>query len=149
MEFSAFVLAGVKDWNAGNRESFLTRYGPGSRFTGPGGSSLSGAEGAALFYDTYHAAFPDCELRPENMFTDGEQGCVEGTFGGTHLGELTLADGRVVAPTGNRVVLHYAERWVVRDDVVSHIRLYYDQVELFTQLGVETVGVRTAPLRDG
>jgi predicted ester cyclase len=142
MEFREFVLAGVKDWNAGNKESFLTRYGPGSGFTGPGGSTLSGVAGAALFYDTYHSAFPDCELRPENMVTDGDQGFVEGTFSGTHRGELKLADGRVVAPTGNRVVLHYAERWVVRDDVVSSIRLYYDQVELLTQLGVRTVEPR-------
>lgn len=134
MEFGEFVMAGVTDWNAGDKESFLTRYDADSGFAGPGGVSLSGAEGAAHFWDVWHTAFPDGELAPTNIFTDGRQGCVEGTFTGTHLGELPLADGRTLAPTGNRVLVHYAERWVVRGEIVSFIRLYFDQLELLSQL---------------
>lgn len=142
MEFSEFVMAGVQDWNSGDKESFLTRYGAESRFTGPGGASLSGADGAAHFWDVWHTAFPDGELAPQNIFTDGEQGCVEGTFTGTHRGDFRTADGRIIAPTGNRVLVHYAERWVVRGGTVSFIRLYFDQLELLSQLDAVPAALR-------
>lgn len=145
MDFSEFVRAGVADWNAGDKESFLTRYDESSRFSGPGGSSLSGSAGAALFWDVWHTAFPDGELDPFNTFTDGRQGCVEGVFTGTHLGDFPTADGRVLAATGNRVRVSYAERWVVSGGTVASIRLYFDQLELLTQLGAVPEGALEAP----
>ena len=39
-------------------------------------------------------------------------------------------------PTGHHVSLKYSQFFVVRDDKVVSMRLYYDQLDLLTQLGL-------------
>src|SRR5579863_9762246 len=81
-------------------------------------------------------AFPDNELA---VIEEDECGSVlwqVGTFSGTHTGNLMTPDGQVIPPTGRSVSATFADRFVVEGDVVVSETLYFDRVELLSQLGL-------------
>ena len=72
-----------------------------------------------------------------------EQGnafCDEWTFAGTHTGTLVLPDGRELGPTGRRIEVKGMEYCQVRDGKLIVNTLYYDNLSVLAQLGLDPGG---------
>ena len=70
------------------------------------------------------------QLRQGNVVVE------QGTYGGTHTGTFRGPDGSEIPPTGKAMNVSFAAIFHVKDDKITSIRLYYDQIELLTQLGL-------------
>jgi predicted ester cyclase len=55
---------------------------------------------------------------------------------GTHTGPLRSPDGMEIPGTGKRFDFPFAAIFRVVDGKITSIRIYYDQIEVFTQLGL-------------
>lgn len=73
-------------------------------------------------------------------FEAGDIAVDEWMFSATHTGPLGVPGGDAIAATGRRVSLRGADVGVVRDGAIVEHRLYYDQAELLTQIGLTPAG---------
>jgi ketosteroid isomerase-like protein len=86
-------------------------------------------------------AFSDLQLEASPLDVVGDIACVEWRVTMTHTGPLVVADGKVVDPTGMRVTLYGITVAEFRDDRISSLRQYWDELSLFDQLGLLPGGV--------
>jgi predicted ester cyclase len=80
-------------------------------------------------------AFPDAQLRVATTFVDGDTIVQEFTFEGTHEGTLSGPAGDIPA-TNRRLTGRGVQILRVDNGKVADARLYYDQVQVMTQLGL-------------
>jgi ketosteroid isomerase-like protein len=85
-------------------------------------------------------AFSEIELEVSPLEAGGECACVERSVSMTHTGQIEVADGKVVDPTGVRLTLHGITVAEFRGDRICSLRQYWDELSVFDQLGL---------LRDG
>ena len=84
---------------------------------------------------TWLRAFPDARLTVKNELSDGNWVAQEFTFEGTHEGTLSSPAGDIPA-THKRLDGRGVQLFKVDGDVVTDTRLYFDQVQVMTQLGL-------------
>jgi steroid delta-isomerase-like uncharacterized protein len=84
---------------------------------------------------TYTRAFPDVRLETERLFGQGDLVCLNSLFIGTHKGNLPGPGGATISPTGKPVRVHGCSVFRFRDGKITEFIGYYDQVELFAQIG--------------
>ncbi len=80
--------------------------------------------------------FPDNEITVHHEYVAGSTIIQEATFSGTHTGDLMTPNGQTIPPTGRKADGHYCALWTIEADHVTRYALYFDQVELLTQLGL-------------
>jgi predicted ester cyclase len=80
-------------------------------------------------------AFPDARLTVTNELADGDWVAQEFTFEGTHEDTLSSPSGDIPA-THKRLDGRGVQIFKVEGEVVTDTRLYFDQVEVMTQLGL-------------
>jgi predicted ester cyclase len=129
------VRQAYKHWNAGDGNGWRGLAAGDCEVEASGGFTGKGPDGFAAIYELWHDAFPDCSLTMRELVTDGDRAMAEATFTGTHTGVLRTPAGEV-APTGRRVDVDYVDAWQIRDGKVVRDRVYFDEVELLTQLGI-------------
>jgi steroid delta-isomerase-like uncharacterized protein len=129
------VAAVIDAWNDKDEQAFADLFGPDAEITGPGGMQLRGAEGVTMFWHGYQDAFPDNQVVVRAMFGAGEQAALEATFEGTHTAPLVGVDGTEIPATGRRVSVPFSAVCALRDGRITAYHLYFDQVEMLTQLG--------------
>ncbi|WP_283135741.1 ester cyclase [Rhizohabitans arisaemae] len=115
--------------------ALLATFSPTGVVVRPEGTA-EGPEEFASHIAEYWAAFPDCRLVVWEAFGAGETAVEEVSFAGTHTAPYLLPSGEVLAPTGRTVYVRGCNVSTVEDGLVISMRLYYDQLELFSQLGV-------------
>jgi ketosteroid isomerase-like protein len=125
----------IARWNAHDREGCTALFDEGVVLEAPGGLSLSGRSGWESFYDLWTGAFPDNAVAGPTVRGGGDLAVQEARFTGTHTGTLHAPSGDVPA-TGRRVDLRYTAVQTVREGRVTSFHLYFDQVDLLTQLGL-------------
>ncbi len=101
----------------------------------PGGMGGSGRELVEKFYGIWQDAFPDCGVDPIVIAEGGEDGFLEAVFNGTHSGELNAPSG-TIAPTGRSVSVPFVVTQKARGGKFTSFHLYFDQLELMSQLGL-------------
>ncbi|OGP94707.1 MAG: hypothetical protein A2157_01180 [Deltaproteobacteria bacterium RBG_16_47_11] len=69
-------------------------------YHGVGGLKVYGPEGLKQFLTEYHNAFPDMQVKVENLIAEGDKVVSHVTSRGTHKGELMG-----IAPTGKQVTV--------------------------------------------
>lgn len=84
---------------------------------------------------TWHEAFPDNRIETTAIHADDRGGVLEGRFTGTHTGMLRGPAGDL-APTGRHVDGRYSGVYEFEDGKISSFHLFFDQVDLLTQLGI-------------
>ena len=126
----------LEAWRARDVDAFAGCYSENAVISGPGGMELRGPDGARQFMGIWTEAVPDNEITIEREYVAGSAVIQEGIFSGTHTGNLTSPDGQVIPPTGRSIRAPYADILIVEGDRIASDRLYYDQVELLTQLGL-------------
>ncbi len=101
----------------------------------PSGMMLAGKEGMQLFLSTWTTAFPDCVFSITNTIVTEDQVVIEFVGRGTHTGTLYGPAGEI-APSGKKIVLRYCIIHKVQEQQIVEVRMYYDAMGLFQQIGL-------------
>jgi predicted ester cyclase len=136
MNVTELVQKSVDEWNKKDKEAFLTNFTESSEITGPDGAVLRGLKGVEMFWDIWQGAFPDNKGTISNIFAAVDRACAEVTVESSHAGILHLADGSQIPATGRHVCLSSVQVHTIRHGKFVTSRLYFDQFDLFTQLGL-------------
>lgn len=124
-------------------DAILACYSPDAVMVAPEGT-FHGTDEIALFLRAQFEAFADFDVAVSAKLDGGDTALDEGTFSGTHTGPLPLPNGEIAEPTRKRVTQRAVDAVVARDGLIVEHRLYYDQVEVLTQLGLGTPGLAPA-----
>jgi predicted ester cyclase len=100
-----------------------------------GRSELRGRDAAKQYNQSWFTAFPDAKTTVTNAVIGGDSIVQEGIFEGTNSGTWKSEAGEMPA-TGKTIKGHYCLVTRVRNDQIVTSTLYFDQVELMTQLGL-------------
>lgn len=101
----------------------------------PGDVRLEGRDAATEYGMSWLRAFPDARINITNEVTSGDWVVQEFTFEGTHEGTLSSPAGDIPA-THKRLNGRGVQIFRVEGDTVVDTRLYFDQVQVLTQLGL-------------
>ena len=127
---------GLQAWRSRDAEGFAACYAEDATIAAPGGVELRGPDGAKQFFAMWNEAVPDNEIAITNEYVSGSVVVQEGVFSGTHTGGLMTPTGEVIPATGRSVSAPYVDIFETDGDRITSERLYFDQVELLTQLGL-------------
>ena len=124
-------------WNEGDRDAWSTLYAEDVVYEAPGGQRISGlADLEEKYFDALAKAAPNRSSRDIVLFADGEYVVEQARYVGTHTGPLRSPDGVEIPPTGRPFDFPFVGIFRVRGGQIRSIRIFYDQIELFTQLGL-------------
>jgi predicted ester cyclase len=87
------------------------------------------------FFKVFWDAFPDARLEITRSIEDGALAAAEGILTGTQTGALQTPNGEI-PPSGRRAEVRWGAMYEMREDEIASEHLYFDQVDLLTQLGV-------------
>ncbi len=135
MDTKEFIEKGTALWNDKNRDGFLALCDENTELSAPGGFTGRGLEFAATFWSVWQGAFPDNHVTLKAVVGEGSEGAEESVFDGTNTGVLAGPAGEI-PPTGKYVSMPFAGLHKVRNDKWVSFHVYFDQVELLTQLGL-------------
>jgi steroid delta-isomerase-like uncharacterized protein len=130
------VAATTETWNARDRDGYLALYTDDCEIIAPGFTGR-GQEALAQFWDMYMSAFPDNRITVLRVVggNGAEPGVEESVTEATHTGPLEGSDGSVLPPTGRHMSVPFCMVHEQRGGRLAASRLYFDQLEMLTQLG--------------
>jgi predicted ester cyclase len=112
----------------------LRRFRPQAVLVGPAGVA-EGHEEIAWHYEQLFTAFADLAFTTWRTVDSGDPPMTEWTMTGTHTGPFLMPDGHTLEPTGRRVTIRGCAAYTLEDGLIVTHRVYYDQLELYAQLG--------------
>ncbi len=101
----------------------------------PPDTTLRGRAAVAAYITEWVSAFPDSYIEVQGEFVAGDTAILQYTFRGTHTETFHTPGGDIPAtgkPLAGRGVLIAA----TAGDEVAELQLYFDQVQVMTQLGL-------------
>lgn len=125
----------VDAFNAHDEARIRELNGENVVFEAPGEIHLEGRDAATEYAMAWLRAFPDARLTVTNELADGDWVAQEFTFEGTHEDTLSSPSGDIPA-THKRLDGRGVQIFKVEGEVVTDTRLYFDQVDVMTQLGL-------------
>jgi predicted ester cyclase len=125
----------VEAFNAHDETRIRELNGENVVFEAPGDVRIEGREATTQYALAWLRAFPDARLVVHNDLVAGDWVIQECTFEGTHDGTLSGPAGDIAA-THKRLNGRCVQIFKVEGDVLTETHLYYDQVQLMTQLGL-------------
>ncbi len=132
----------VEAFNAHDETRIRSLNAENGVFEAPGDVHLEGRDAASEYAMAWLNAFPDARMTVTNELASGDWIAQEFTFQGKHENTLPTAGGDI--PATHRQLTGRAVQ-VLRIDgaEIADTRLYFDQVQVMTQLGLmpETVTV--------
>jgi steroid delta-isomerase-like uncharacterized protein len=133
--------AWINAFNAHDEAAIRAATADDCVFEGPGGVRLEGGDAVTAYAMVWLNAFSDAQLVVETVVVDGDWVAHTGVFKGTHDGTLASPEGDVPA-TGRRLVGRCSQFARFQDGRSVEEHLYYDQMDVITQLGLmpETAG---------
>ena len=127
----------IERWNAIDRDGWAALYADDVVYEAPGGARISGlADLLEKYFDALVTAGPDRGSSDVVLFEDGEYVIEQARYTGTHTGTWRSPTGAEVPATGKKLDFPFVGLFRVQNGKISSIRLYFDQVEVFTQLGL-------------
>ena len=99
----------------------------------PGGEQ--GMDQWKAFTAAFRTALTDGHMDVQHVVESDDAVAVEARLKGTFESPLTLSSGEIAA-TGKPIDVRFADFFKLRDGKVVEHRVYWDQAELLTQLGV-------------
>ncbi|GIH29728.1 hypothetical protein Aph01nite_80380 [Acrocarpospora phusangensis] len=124
----------------------LACYSPDAVYVSPSGIA-EGHDQIAWHYEQIFGGFPDFHATAWNELEQLDNPAItEWTYTGTHTGPILLPDGREIPGTGRRITVRATcAAHIEGGKIVTH-REYFDQLELYSQLGFGLTGVDPAPI---
>ncbi len=127
----------IQRWNATDRDGWAALYTEDVVYEGPGGARISGlADLEEKYFDALVTAAPDRVSTDVVLIAEGDHVVEQARYVGTHTGTWRNPDGAEIPATGKKIDFPFVGIFQVRDGKISSIRIYYDQVEVLTQLGL-------------
>jgi predicted ester cyclase len=126
----------VDAFNAHDEERIRTLTSENSVIDAPGDVHLEGRDAATGYAMAWLNAFPDATITIHQELVDGDWIVQRFTFEGTHEGVMVSPAGDQVPPTHKRLSGRGVQLIRVEGDAVSETQLYFDQVQVLTQLGL-------------
>lgn len=122
-------------FNAHDRERIRSSYGDRVLFTAPGEVRLEDAEATTDYAMSWLRAFPDARITAHTVVEEGSLVALQFTFEGTHTETLAGPEGEIPA-TNRRLSGRGMELFRVEGGKIVEEHLYFDQVQVMTQLGL-------------
>ncbi|WP_066366849.1 ester cyclase [Herbidospora mongoliensis] len=122
-------------YNQHDVEAIIQHFSPDGVLVTPTGLQ-EGREEIAWYYTHWFEGFSDLKVTPWHMPMVDDPAVTEFTVTGTHDGPFLLSDGAELPATGRRIALRGVSVCTIEDELVVTDRDYYDQLELYSQLGV-------------
>jgi steroid delta-isomerase-like uncharacterized protein len=127
----------IERWNATDRDGWAALYTDDVVYEAPGGARISGlADLKEMYFDALVTAAPDRSSRNVVLFAEGDHVVEEARYTGTHTGTWRTPDGAEIPATGKSLDFPFVGVFRVENGKISSIRIYYDQIEVFAQLGL-------------
>lgn len=125
----------IEAFNAHDEQRLRELEAANATLEAPGDVQLQGRDAVSEYAISWFTAFPDARLEVNNVVTAGDWVVQECTFTGTHTAPMQTPMGEI--PPTNRTLIGRSVQIVrVDGDTVADTRLYYDQVQVMTQLGL-------------
>jgi len=125
----------VEAFNAHDEERIRQLNAENAIMEAPGDMRVEGREPTTQYAMAWLRAFPDARLTVHNELVDGDWVVQQFTFEGTHEDTLSSPNGDIPA-THNRLQGRAVQMLKVEGDSVTETHLYFDQVQVMTQLGL-------------
>jgi predicted ester cyclase len=122
-------------FNAHDERRIRETYAPNVITEAPGGVRSEGPEASTDYAMVWLRAFPDARITIKNQIVAGDWIAEEFTFEGTHKEPLAGPGGEIPA-TGKSITGHGVQISRIENGKIAENRLYFDQVEVLTQLGL-------------
>jgi steroid delta-isomerase-like uncharacterized protein len=127
--------AGVQTFNDHDEDAIRALYADDAVLEAPGNVHVEGADACTEYVMVWQRAFPDATLTVHNEVVAGDTAVHEFTFDGTQTETLASPGGEIPA-TNRRVTGRGTEVIRVVDGKIASFHLYFDQVDVLTQLGL-------------
>lgn len=125
-------------FNSHDETTLRSLIAPNARFSAPGDVRLEGRDAVMGYISSWLKALPDAKLIVTNELVSAPWIVQEFTFEGTHKAPLTGPMGTIQA-TNRKVSGQCVSITRYETDLAVEGRLYFDVVQLLTQLGVMPV----------
>jgi steroid delta-isomerase-like uncharacterized protein len=125
----------VEAFNAHDEERMREVTAENAVFEAPGDVRLEGREATVAYAMSWINAFGDARIDVHDEHAAGDWVVQEFVFSGTHTAPLQSPAGEVPA-TNRQLRGRGVQIFRVEGDAVADTRLYYDQVDVLTQLGL-------------
>jgi hypothetical protein len=125
-------------FNIHDEAALRSLVAPNARFSAPGDVRLEGKDAVIGYTNSWMKALPDAKINVTHEIVSGPWIVQEFTFTGTHTGPLTGPMGTIQA-TNRKVSGQCVSISRYENDLNVETRLYFDVVQLLTQLGVMPV----------
>jgi predicted ester cyclase len=122
-------------FNAHDEVTLKSLFADNARFIAPGDVRLVGKDAIAGYTNSWMKALPDAKITVTHEIVSGPWIVQEFTFEGTHRAPLTGPMGTIQA-TNRKVSGQSVSITRYENDLAVETRLYFDVVQLLTQLGV-------------
>lgn len=125
----------IDAFNAHDQQRIRDLNGDNTVFEAPGEVKIEGRDAATEYAMAWVRAFPDARITVHNEIVGGEWVVQEFTFTGTHEDTLMSPAGEI-APTHKTLNGRAVQIFRVEGETIAATRLYFDQVQVMTQLGL-------------
>jgi steroid delta-isomerase-like uncharacterized protein len=125
----------VEAFNAHDEKALRALETSDATLTAPGGAALHGVEATTGYAMAWLNAFPNARMVMRNEIITGDTIVQEFTFEGTHTATMSAPTGDIPA-TNRRLSGRGVQVLKVRDGLIADTQLYFDQVDVLTQLGL-------------
>ena len=133
----------VEAFNAHDEERIRALNAEDAVVEAPGDVRLEGRDAVTGYAMAWLNAFSDASTTVHTEIVEGDWIAQRFTFEGTHDGVLASPAGEI-PPTHRRLTGRGVQVLRVRGDAVVETQLYFDQVQLMTQLGLMPETAQTA-----
>jgi len=125
----------IEAFNTHDERRIRELNGENTVFEAPGDVRVEGRDAATEYAMGWLRAFSDARITVHNELADGDWVVQEFTFTGTHDGTLASPAGAISA-THKTLNGRGVQIFRVEGGKVADTRLYFDQVQVMTQLGL-------------
>jgi ketosteroid isomerase-like protein len=129
------VTAAFEAWDRKDLDGVMARYADNVVIRGPGGTRVEGADAARQMFGTLLGAYDSEHSEVVHQFVDGDFVISELREITVHNGELNLATGEHVSPTGRTVTQEIVFIDHVVDGKIVEETAYFDRHEFLQQIG--------------
>src|ERR1700675_1947939 len=125
-------------FNSHDETALRSLISPNARFSAPGDVRLEGKDAVIGYINSWLKAVPDAKMTVTHEIVSAPWIVQEFTFEGTHKAPLTGPLGTIQA-TNRKVSGQCVSITRYENDLAVEARLYFDMVQLLSQLGVMPV----------
>jgi len=122
-------------FNAHDEVTLKSLYADSAKFQAPGDVRLVGKDAIIGYTQNWMKALPDAKINVTHEIISAPWLVQEFVFSGTHTGPLTSPMGTIQA-TNRKVSGQCVSVSRYENDLIVESRLYFDVVQLLTQIGV-------------